>query len=675
MKKLMALLLALSCAMASAETVYVKLAVNHDAVNGLLASFGMPEDQQTTVEPILALVDALGLKVVPVEDGAEIALDFNGAEALTMGCAVDEQSITAVSTLFPNYALTMQLETLTQMMGSMMPGAGEGGEGGMDITAMMAPFMGYINRFVEACAAAAVPGEPVPGEYEFEGVKFDTLVPITVDVQAIAESFKTLMDEMLNDPAALAAIQGMAQGMAQGTGQAFDVEEMKKGLDEFIAHFPDTVTAEYYTNSDESPSFYMKGESAYEGKEEASFGYTMLFIDEQNMKMNYWDKENDMAAAIVITANSFRLEFSMAGMTFALDLTFEIGETSVFVCKLYFMDLENALVTVTVTVSPEGARTLPMDTGDKTVLAIETLMNGEGDASGLMGDIMNNGLGGLMTTIMQAVPEAGALMGMFTGDPSAMTAGNDSLRAGKQLLRLGTSGYAIVVDESFEAGELTEEDIADDMVAYFRSPNTLLDFDVYQFSKEGYPETIAEFVRQEAKEYDAWIIAEDMEINGIPGGMYKTTETYDGKEYSTATYVLEDGDQYVEITFWLDGEEAEFEAMEIIGTLTYEPSAEGADAITGDWAVNYFGIPMYFYFNEDGTYLGLIADASVPMAEDGSNSITGFWTFDGEKMYMYGEEGEAGDVIEFTVDGLAMTGMIEGMPVVFTRSIEAEQNN
>ena len=115
--------------------------------------------------------------------------------------------------------------------------------------------------------------------------------------------------------------------------------------------------------------------------------------------------------------------------------------------------------------------------------------------------------------------------------------------------------------------------------------------------------------------------------------------------------------------------------MEIIGTLTYEPSAEGVDAITGDWAVNYFGIPMYFYFNEDGTYLGLIADASVPMAEDGSNSITGFWTFDGEKMYMYGEEGEAGDVIEFTVDGLAMTGMIEGMPVVFTRSIEAEQNN
>ena len=45
--------------------------------------------------------------------------------------------------------------------------------------------------------------------------------------------------------------------------------------------------------------------------------------------------------------------------------------------------------------------------------------------------------------------------------------------------------------------------------------------------------------------------------------------------------------------------------------------------------MNYFGIPMYFYFNEDGTYLGLIADDSVLVAEDGSNSITSFWTFDG----------------------------------------------
>lgn len=569
MKKLLALLLALvlalGCALASAETVYTKIALNGDAVKGIAASFGVPEDQMGMIDPILALVDALGVKVSAVEDGAEIALDFNGNEALTLGCLMDENGITVVSTLFPNYAVTMQFDTLTQMMGSMMPGAGEGGEGsegGFDITAMMAPLMGYINRFMEACSTAAVPGEPVPGAYEFEGCTFDTLVPIDVNITAIAESFKNLMDEMMNDPAAMGAIQGIAQG----TGGSLDPEELKKAVDEFVAHFPDTITTEFYTNNDESTAFYIQGESAYEGKEEASFGYTMLYQDGQNMTMSYWDNENGMAAGIVIAENGFYMEFDMAEMVFALKVTSETGEPSVFVCDLYFMDLDEALATVTVTVSAEGLRTLPVEIGDRTVLALETVMNGEGDASGLLGDIMANGFGSLMGTLMQSVPEAGALMSMFTG-------GEDKL-AGKQMLQLGTSNYCIAVDESFEAGELTEEDIADDMVAYFRSPDTLLDFDIYQFSKEGYPEALADYVKQEAEEYGAWAIGADMEINDIPVGMYRATETYEGKEYATATYVLEDGDQYVEITFWLDGGEAVIEAMEIIDTLTYAPAAE-----------------------------------------------------------------------------------------------------
>ena len=50
---------------------------------------------------------------------------------------------------------------------------------------------------------------------------------------------------------------------------------------------------------------------------------------------------------------------------------------------------------------------------------------------------------------------------------------------------------------------------------------------------------------------------------------YRATETYEGVEYTTLTYALEDGDQYVEIVFWLDGENAEQEAQAIIDTLTF----------------------------------------------------------------------------------------------------------
>ena len=136
--------------------------------------------------------------------------------------------------------------------------------------------------------------------------------------------------------------------------------------------------------------------------------------------------------------------------------------------------------------------------------------------------------------------------------------------------QLGTSGYSIEIPDSFTEGELTREDIADDMVAYMLSPDTLLDFDVYQFGKEDVPEKLADYVEYEAEEYEAFEIVTDGEINGIAAGWYLASELYAGEDYITATYILEDGDEYVEVVFWLDGEEAVDQAQAIIDTLKYE---------------------------------------------------------------------------------------------------------
>lgn len=141
--------------------------------------------------------------------------------------------------------------------------------------------------------------------------------------------------------------------------------------------------------------------------------------------------------------------------------------------------------------------------------------------------------------------------------------------AATKALPLGTSAYTLEIPAGYEEGELTEEDIADDMVAYLLSPDSLLDFDVYQFAKEGYADTIAEFAAEEAAEYEATEVVTDGEINGIAVAWYRAVETYEGEEYTTLTYVLEDGDDYVEITFWLDGDTAEAEAQAIMSTLTF----------------------------------------------------------------------------------------------------------
>ena len=60
----------------------------------------------------------------------------------------------------------------------------------------------------------------------------------------------------------------------------------------------------------------------------------------------------------------------------------------------------------------------------------------------------------------------------------------------------------------------------------------------------------------------------DDEFNGIPAAWYRTIEPFEGVEYETITYIMEDGDEFVEIVFWLSGDNDANEAEEIIQSLT-----------------------------------------------------------------------------------------------------------
>jgi hypothetical protein len=137
-----------------------------------------------------------------------------------------------------------------------------------------------------------------------------------------------------------------------------------------------------------------------------------------------------------------------------------------------------------------------------------------------------------------------------------------------RVLQLGTSAFSITIPAHFVEGEITEEDKADDQVAYYYSDATLIDFDVYQFSKEGYADTLAAFVAEEAADNDASEVVTDAEINGIPVGYYRSVGESDGVEYDVITYAFEDNGEYLEIDFWLDGDTAQAEVDAIIQTLT-----------------------------------------------------------------------------------------------------------
>ncbi|MBQ7216873.1 MAG: hypothetical protein IJS39_12920 [Synergistaceae bacterium] len=125
-------------------------------------------------------------------------------------------------------------------------------------------------------------------------------------------------------------------------------------------------------------------------------------------------------------------------------------------------------------------------------------------------------------------------------------------------IKLGS--LTVKAPDSFVNGEVTSSDIAEGQIAYYKSAETLMDFDVYEFPKE---EPFEEFV----KSYAASNLTRE-EINGVKAAVYRSTDESDGKEYSTLNYILEDANEYVFVVFWLDGESAEAEALAIINSLS-----------------------------------------------------------------------------------------------------------
>lgn len=125
-----------------------------------------------------------------------------------------------------------------------------------------------------------------------------------------------------------------------------------------------------------------------------------------------------------------------------------------------------------------------------------------------------------------------------------------------------------MLGDGFAAGDLSGDDIAADQIGCYRNAETGTDLDVFQFPKEGLPRTLAEYVVEESSTYP--VVSElvtDGEINLVPVAWYRAVDECDEGEYDTITYILDNGDEYVDVVFWLDGPTAEAEALYIINNL------------------------------------------------------------------------------------------------------------
>ena len=128
--------------------------------------------------------------------------------------------------------------------------------------------------------------------------------------------------------------------------------------------------------------------------------------------------------------------------------------------------------------------------------------------------------------------------------------------------KIGTSEFSIILPEGYAA---TEDDFEEDQIAYYFKDDQSIDFDVYQWDKEG-KYALKEEAEYFAAEYNA--VPEKIEINGISGMKYVSKETFDGEEYTVVNYMFEDEKSIIELCFWTIDTEEEYNAVdEIINTI------------------------------------------------------------------------------------------------------------
>ena len=128
--------------------------------------------------------------------------------------------------------------------------------------------------------------------------------------------------------------------------------------------------------------------------------------------------------------------------------------------------------------------------------------------------------------------------------------------------QIGTSEFSIILPDGYAS---VEDDFDEDQIAFYFKDDKSIDFDVYQWDKEGVY-TLKEEAEFFASEYDT--TADEIEINGIKGMKYVSKEEFEDNEYTVVNYMFEDEKSIIELCFWTIDTEEEYKAVdEIINTI------------------------------------------------------------------------------------------------------------
>ena len=414
----------------SEMTVDTTLNVDVAAVKNILKMFGMPAFRINRILPFLELASDLEVKTVIADGGVQVDIIIDDQIAISSAGEATENGITVGSTLFPKHIVTVSPEAIMEMMKQQgmasMPadlfggedaaedeagsedagedaaedeaGSEDAGEGASPENALSV----YFDRMMESFMSNAVPGEPETGEYEFEGFTFDTKTPINVDAKAMAADECEIVNEMLDDAAVLEMVNPFIP-LLQAYGLSID--DIKKINEDFMAdeHIPN-VTSEIYSNSEDEELIYYVNEATHDGQEDPYHHTTLLFEDSSHAHFSMSVPEAQLAADVKFDGNTMDASFDIGGMYVGFKVTVGEEDDPTTTVELYFLDTSKPLASATITILPEGERTLSLDLEGKKVTALEEAFTNIFVLEDLASEIVSNWMNTVMNIISKKIP-------------------------------------------------------------------------------------------------------------------------------------------------------------------------------------------------------------------------------------------------------------------------------
>lgn len=451
MKKLLALLLAmmlaLSCTLAMAETapaadvepfpgltIESEYDVDRDTLKDVLTKMGTDETVITLIDTIAAIVDQTGEKVVVANEGFQAELLMKGNSLLNLVGLANEKGLTFGSNLIPNYAVNISFEELGDMIASSLEQAAKEADENdptkyLDMASLTKVVTDYCNDFVQTCTTdGIIPGTPEQGEFEHDGTTYNIKVPMEISLPVILDAAKELLANLQNDETVQTALLQLAlSGVNVNFSDSSELDEIDP------ATLP-VVKVETYSNMDDNgnqsgPTLVAVYVVPVGETNAATTVYTK--VDGNNVKI-----DAEFAGEVANTQVAFvsdrdpqdpfginsRMDVYVGDLYFGCAVVAGSTDESVqFDAYGYLQDTEKPVVTERGTLVMNGALTLGVADGATQIGLSDLTGDNAGDViGGLMNDLSGGALSVLMTAY-SAVPEIGAIVGQLMGGTDAAT--------------------------------------------------------------------------------------------------------------------------------------------------------------------------------------------------------------------------------------------------------------